>query len=126
MSVSGDSFQKFADWLQTQDSCNDEIKFRSCVNRAYYSIFHTTKAALFKKFLLRNQKANHRDVIERLKLEDEFLGNKLYNFFNERKRADYDLNIDLSPKKAERLVKEMKKFSQELNDSDSMIEINKL
>ena len=123
MSVSGESFLKFADWLQKQDSCDDEIKYRSCVNRAYYGIFHITREFLLEKFLLANRKANHHEVIERLKLEDEYLGSKLYNFFEERKEADYIISIDLSKKRAERLVRDMANFPLALNDEDSMTKI---
>jgi uncharacterized protein (UPF0332 family) len=123
MSVSGNSFLKFADWLQEQESCNDEIKFRTCVNRAYYCIFHITKEFLLEKFLIVNRKASHREVIEQLKLEDELLGDKLYDFFEQRKEADYILGVDLNKKRAERLVKEMAEFPQALNEEDSMTKI---
>lgn len=121
MSISCDSFQKFTDWLQEQDSCDEEIKYRSCVNRAYYCIFHFTKESLLEKMLIMNPRANHHEVIEKLKLEDELLGNKLYYFFDERKNADYNLGADLSKKKAIRLVQKMKNFPNELKESDEMI-----
>lgn len=118
MSVSGNSFLKFADWLQKQDSCDDEIKFRSCVNRAYYCIFHITKEFLLEGFFIRNRKASHQEVIEKLKLENEELGNKLYDFFDQRKEADYILDVDLSKKRAERLVRDMGKFQYAINDEE--------
>jgi len=119
MSVRGESFLKFADWLQEQESCDEEIKYRSCVNRAYYCIFHITKEYLLEKFLLTNRKASHHEVIEKLKLEDEYLGNLLDKFFLCRKEADYDLGVDLSKRRAERLVRDMAKFPIELNDNES-------
>jgi len=117
MSVSGKSFLELANWLQQQTSCEDEIKYRSCVNRAYYCLFHITKEYLLRSFLTNNPKANHQEVIQLLKQEDELLGNKLYYFFEERKKADYSIHRDLSKKKAERLVRDMETFPQELNEN---------
>lgn len=118
MPVSGNSFLKIADWLHEQDSCVEEIKFRTYVNRTYYSIFHITKAFLLDNLLINNPKANHREVIERLKLEDELLGNEMMDFFEQRKEADYILTRDLSEKRADRLVRDMKKFIDDLYDGN--------
>lgn len=71
--------------------------------------------------LIKNPRASHHEVIEELKLEDEFLGNKLYDFSEERKKADYNLSADLSKKRATRLVQKMKDFPKELKESDEMI-----
>ncbi len=116
MSLSGSTFIDFTEWLQEQDSCKSEIGFRSCVNRAYYGAFHITKDYLIKSFSIINSEASHREIIKKLKREDEFLGNKLYMFFEERKDADYMLGKPLSQKKAERLVKDIKIFIKELEN----------
>ena len=67
-----------------------------------------------KESLNMGEKSNHQDVIKKLRSWDLYLGDKLYDFFEERKRADYRLNYNFRPKKADRLVSEMELFLNEL------------
>lgn len=109
MPINGDAFLEFTEWLQKQTSCNSEICYRCSINRAYYGAFHITK-----DFLIMDEKSNHRDVIQKLKSKDEYLGNKLYDFFEERKNADYRLDYNFRRAKADRLVSDMQEFLEEL------------
>jgi len=109
MPVSGDAFLRFADWLQEQDSCKSEIKSRSLANRAYYGAFHITK-----DFLAMDERADHRDVIDQLKIRSEYLGDRLYDFFEKRKEADYRLHYQFKPGRAVNMVSEIKDFLKDL------------
>jgi len=109
MPVSGDAFLIFTDWLQEQESCKSEIKSRSLANRAYYGAFHITK-----NFLAMDERADHRDVIDQLKTRSLYLGDRLYDFFEKRKEADYKLHYQFKPGKADRMVSEIKEFLKDL------------
>lgn len=56
----------------------------------------------------------HKDVIEKLKLNDEYLGNRLSDFFEERNKADYELKYNISRTKAEKLLSDISEFTEEL------------
>ncbi|HUS76756.1 MAG TPA: hypothetical protein VMY43_12225 [Methanothrix sp.] len=109
MPISGDAFLEFADWLKEQESCGGEIKSRSIANRAYYGAFHITKNTLSM-----DDRANHRDVINELKNRSEYLGGRLYDFFEKRKEADYRINYHFKPGRADRMVSEIIEFLQDL------------
>ncbi|VVB70821.1 Uncharacterised protein [uncultured archaeon] len=109
MPINGNAFLEFTEWLQRQTSCESEICSRCSINRAYYGAFHITK-----DFLIMDEKSGHRDVIRELKSRNEYLGNRLYDFFEERKDADYRLRYNFRRAKADRLVSEIKEFLEEL------------
>ena len=111
MAIDGSEFMDFTEWLQKQTSYNSEICYRCAINRAYYAAFHTTK-----NILSMGDRSNHGEVIKKLKLKDEYMGNQLEYFFEERKKADYRLGYQIRQSKATRLVTEIKEFLKDLSD----------
>lgn len=111
MSIKGSAFLDFTEWLQKQTQCDGEICYRCTINRAYYAAFHITK-----DLLLMGDKSNHSEVIEELKLKDEYMGNKLEYFFEERKKADYRLGYNFRKLKADRFVSEIQEFLEDLKE----------
>lgn len=109
MPVSGEIFLRFVEWLQEQESCTGEIKSRSLANRAYYGAFHITKNSLAM-----DERADHRDVIDQLRTRSRYLGDRLYDFFEKRKEADYRLRYQFKPGRAERMVSEIIEFLEDL------------
>ncbi|MBL4868418.1 MAG: hypothetical protein JKY67_18790 [Pseudomonadales bacterium] len=96
----------------TDDS---EAEYRTVINRAYYGVFLTAREAANNNFT--TGPGSHKEVQEFYKnrgKEGYFIFNSLTDLFAERKAADYDINVKISPTKAKSVLTRSKKIIDSL------------
>jgi len=114
MPIEAKEFLEFAEWAHDPSRCNKEIGYRCSISRAYYAAFHVAR-----KHLQMDERANHKEVIERLKdfddkYGDEELSGRLLDLKEKRKNADYRLSHNIKREMAYKFMKKSKEFIEEV------------
>ena len=114
MPIDAREFLEFAEWAHDPTRCDKEIGYRCSISRAYYAAFHVAK-----KHLQMDERANHQDVIEKLKEFDDIFGDdelsgRLMDLKEKRKNADYRLGNNIKREMARKFMDKSKKFIEEV------------
>jgi uncharacterized protein (UPF0332 family) len=114
MPIKATEFLEFAEWAHKPDRCEKEIGYRCSISRAYYAAFHVAK-----EHLQMDERAEHEEVIERLKdFDDDFgddeLSGRLLDLKKKRKNADYRLSHNINRDMARKSLDKSRKFIEDV------------
>lgn len=84
----------FVEKIRGKSELQDEAGIRTAINRSYFSSMLKAKLHLENKgeIFLEDEEI-HKNVIEKIKEKDNFMGDKLNNLHDLRMQADFDLNF---------------------------------
>lgn len=114
MTIDAKEFLDFAEWAHDPSHCDKEIGHRCSISRAYYAAFHIARTHLNM-----GERANHQEVIEKLKDFDDIFGDdelsgRLMDLKEKRINADYRLSYKIKREMTSKFIGKCKEFIDEV------------